>query len=194
MTADMLGFRLWARESRCLDVSIAAMLARPDTEARGRFCEKRCGPSRRRARTASAVLKNFVRQPEKTFSTVSANNGQSLQPPVLAYFTSWNDNGPVRHQRGGMGTAGEASGYVGNIPQHYDQNLGPLLFTDYAADLAGRIATLNPPGAGDRGTPESRHSELGLCRCSNSGGSYLPVVAGGCGDRAAWIEYRRLLT
>jgi hypothetical protein len=43
-----------------------------------------------------------------------------------------------------MATAGEASGYVGNIPRHYDQNLGPLLFTDYAADLAGRIATLNP--------------------------------------------------
>ena len=39
--------------------------------------------------------------------------------------------------------AGEASGYVGNIPQHYDQNLGPLLFTDYAADLARRIAMLN---------------------------------------------------
>src|SRR5437868_3773304 len=50
------------------------------------------------------------------------------------------------------------------------------------------------PGVGDRGTPESRHSELGLYRCSNSGGSYLPVVASGCGDRAAWIEYRRLLT
>jgi ubiquinone/menaquinone biosynthesis C-methylase UbiE len=40
--------------------------------------------------------------------------------------------------------AGETSGYVGNIPQHYDQNLGPLLFTDYAADLARRVATLNP--------------------------------------------------
>jgi ubiquinone/menaquinone biosynthesis C-methylase UbiE len=40
--------------------------------------------------------------------------------------------------------AGEASGYVGNIPHHYDQNLGPLLFTDYAADIARRIATLNP--------------------------------------------------
>jgi hypothetical protein len=43
------------------------MLARPDTKVRGRFCVKRCGPSRRRVRTASAVLKNFVRQPEKTF-------------------------------------------------------------------------------------------------------------------------------
>ena len=34
-----------------------------------------------------------------------------------------------------MATAGEASGHIGNIPQHYDQNLGPLLFTDYAAAL-----------------------------------------------------------
>jgi ubiquinone/menaquinone biosynthesis C-methylase UbiE len=42
-----------------------------------------------------------------------------------------------------MAKAGEASGYVGSIPQHYDQNLGPLLFTDYAADLARRIAMLN---------------------------------------------------
>ena len=40
--------------------------------------------------------------------------------------------------------ARETSGYVGNVPQHYDQNLGPLLFSDYAADLAPRIATLNP--------------------------------------------------
>jgi hypothetical protein len=48
------------------------MLAPPDTKVRGRFCVKRCGPSHRRLRTASAVLKNFVHQPEKTFSTVSA--------------------------------------------------------------------------------------------------------------------------
>src|SRR5258707_6502683 len=61
-----------SRESRCLDVSTAAMLARPDTKVRRRFCVKRCGPSRRRVRTASAVLNNFVHQPEKTFSTVSA--------------------------------------------------------------------------------------------------------------------------
>src|SRR5689334_3592746 len=50
----------------------------------------------------------------------------------------------VVSERGGMAMAGESSGYVGNIPQHYDQNLGPLLFTDYAADLARRVATLNP--------------------------------------------------
>jgi hypothetical protein len=60
-----------SRESRCLDISIAAMLARADAKVRGRFCAKRCGPSRRRVRNASAAPKNFVRQPEKTFSTQS---------------------------------------------------------------------------------------------------------------------------
>jgi ubiquinone/menaquinone biosynthesis C-methylase UbiE len=39
---------------------------------------------------------------------------------------------------------GEASGYVGSIPQHYDRNLGPLLFTGYAADIASRVAALTP--------------------------------------------------
>ena len=39
---------------------------------------------------------------------------------------------------------GESSGYVGSIPQHYDRNLGPLLFTEYAADIAHRVARLNP--------------------------------------------------
>src|SRR5712664_4146121 len=53
------------------------MLARLDTKVRGRFCVKRCGPSRRGVRTASAVLKNFVRQPEKTFSTVSVKTGKA---------------------------------------------------------------------------------------------------------------------
>jgi hypothetical protein len=44
-----------------LDVSTAAMLARSDTKVRGRFCERRCGPSRRGERNASAVLKiSFV--------------------------------------------------------------------------------------------------------------------------------------
>lgn len=40
--------------------------------------------------------------------------------------------------------AGEASGYIGNIPRHYDRNLGPLLFADYATDIARRVATVNP--------------------------------------------------
>src|SRR5258705_13901829 len=56
-----------SRESRCLDVSTAAMLARPDTKVRGRFCVKRCGPSRRRVRTASAVLKNLFASQKRLF-------------------------------------------------------------------------------------------------------------------------------
>ncbi len=52
------------------------MLARADTKVRGRFCVNRFGPSHRREQTASAVPKNFVRQLEKTFSTVSANTGR----------------------------------------------------------------------------------------------------------------------
>jgi SAM-dependent methyltransferase len=37
-----------------------------------------------------------------------------------------------------------AAGFVGNIPQHYDQGLGPILFADYAADIAQRIAAHKP--------------------------------------------------
>jgi ubiquinone/menaquinone biosynthesis C-methylase UbiE len=43
-----------------------------------------------------------------------------------------------------MDMAGEATGYVGSIPEQYDRNLGPLLFTEYAADIAHRVAALNP--------------------------------------------------
>jgi ubiquinone/menaquinone biosynthesis C-methylase UbiE len=34
--------------------------------------------------------------------------------------------------------------FIGSIPQHYDQGLGPLIFVDYAADIARRAAALNP--------------------------------------------------
>jgi len=34
--------------------------------------------------------------------------------------------------------------FTGSIPQHYDQGLGPLIFADYAADIARRAATGNP--------------------------------------------------
>src|SRR5882757_532439 len=46
-----------------------------DTKVGGRFCVKRCGPSRRRVRNASAVLRNFVHHPKRTFSTLSTTNG-----------------------------------------------------------------------------------------------------------------------
>jgi hypothetical protein len=38
----------------------------------------------------------------------------------------------------------DVAGFIGSIPQHYDQSLGPLIFTDYAADLARRVAAGNP--------------------------------------------------
>ena len=38
----------------------------------------------------------------------------------------------------------EASRFVGSIPQHYDEFLGPRLFNGYAADLAKRVVGGNP--------------------------------------------------
>lgn len=38
----------------------------------------------------------------------------------------------------------DAAGFVGNIPQHYDRGLGPLIFADYAADTARRVADGSP--------------------------------------------------
>ena len=34
--------------------------------------------------------------------------------------------------------------FVGNIPEHYDRGLGPVIFADYAADIARRAAACNP--------------------------------------------------
>ena len=38
----------------------------------------------------------------------------------------------------------DAASFVGGIPQHYDQGLGPMIFVDYATDIAQRVATGNP--------------------------------------------------
>lgn len=38
----------------------------------------------------------------------------------------------------------DAASFVGNIPQYYDQGLGPMIFVDYAADIAQRAAAGNP--------------------------------------------------
>ena len=46
-------------------------LCRTATKVCDRFCGNRCGPSCRRTRDAPARLKNFVRQPKRTFSAVS---------------------------------------------------------------------------------------------------------------------------
>ncbi|MDB5633928.1 MAG: ubiquinone biosynthesis protein UbiE [Tardiphaga sp.] len=37
-----------------------------------------------------------------------------------------------------------AAGFTGGIPQHYDQGLGPMIFVDYAADIARRAAAYHP--------------------------------------------------
>lgn len=37
-----------------------------------------------------------------------------------------------------------AAGFTGNIPEHYDAGLGPLLFVDYADDIARRVAAYAP--------------------------------------------------
>ena len=34
--------------------------------------------------------------------------------------------------------------FTGNIPQHYDEGLGPILFVDYADDIARRVAAYAP--------------------------------------------------
>jgi SAM-dependent methyltransferase len=38
----------------------------------------------------------------------------------------------------------DSASFIGNIPEHYDRGLGPVLFADYAADIAHRAAACNP--------------------------------------------------
>src|SRR5712691_2873325 len=38
----------------------------------------------------------------------------------------------------------DAASFIGSIPQHYDQGLGPMIFVDYAADIARRVASGHP--------------------------------------------------
>jgi ubiquinone/menaquinone biosynthesis C-methylase UbiE len=38
----------------------------------------------------------------------------------------------------------DAASFVGNIPQYYDQGMGPMVFVDYAAEMARRVAAGNP--------------------------------------------------
>src|SRR3974377_1590285 len=38
----------------------------------------------------------------------------------------------------------DAAQFVGSIPEHYDRCLGPILFADYATDIAKRTAACRP--------------------------------------------------
>jgi PAS domain-containing protein len=40
--------------------------------------------------------------------------------------------------------SGHPSDFTGGIPEHYDQYLGPVLFADYASDIAQRTAMTSP--------------------------------------------------
>jgi hypothetical protein len=67
-----------SRESCSLDFSAAASLFNATTEVRDRFWMKRYGPSHRRAQNASAPLRIFVRNPKKTFATISAEQRKTF--------------------------------------------------------------------------------------------------------------------
>lgn len=38
----------------------------------------------------------------------------------------------------------QVSNFTGSIPKHYDEHLGPYLFSDYARDMSERVAALKP--------------------------------------------------
>src|SRR5260221_7698003 len=38
----------------------------------------------------------------------------------------------------------QAGNFVGSIPEHYDRGLGPVLFADFADEMAGRVAAFAP--------------------------------------------------
>ena len=40
--------------------------------------------------------------------------------------------------------SGDAASFIGNIPERYDAGLGPVIFVDYAADIARRTAACGP--------------------------------------------------
>jgi ubiquinone/menaquinone biosynthesis C-methylase UbiE len=40
--------------------------------------------------------------------------------------------------------SGDAASFIGNIPEEYDRGLGPMIFVDYAADMARRVTSLAP--------------------------------------------------
>lgn len=39
---------------------------------------------------------------------------------------------------------GNAASFIGNIPEEYDRGLGPVIFVDYAAEMARRVAACAP--------------------------------------------------
>jgi SAM-dependent methyltransferase len=52
--------------------------------------------------------------------------------------------GRVERGRAERAMSGEAARFVGSIPEEYNRGLGPVIFADYAADLARRAAGAAP--------------------------------------------------
>ena len=48
------------------------------------------------------------------------------------------------HQKGAAAMPEQHAQFEGSIPEFYDRHLGPVLFHDYADDLADRLAALGP--------------------------------------------------
>src|SRR5215831_2622941 len=50
----------------------------------------------------------------------------------------------LRRRNGLLAMNSDAASFIGNIPEHYDSGLGPMIFVDYAADIARRAAACSP--------------------------------------------------
>jgi ubiquinone/menaquinone biosynthesis C-methylase UbiE len=40
--------------------------------------------------------------------------------------------------------SGHLAGFSGNIPENYDSGMGPVIFADYAIDMANRVSRGSP--------------------------------------------------
>jgi len=67
-----------SRKLILIGVSTAATLSSAGTKVRGRFSLKRCGPSRRRVRNASAVQKNSFASQKRLFQHYPPQAGYSI--------------------------------------------------------------------------------------------------------------------
>jgi len=81
--------------------------------------------------------------------------------------------GPIAPQDGTFVISNDAANFIGDIPEHYDRGLGPMIFADYAADSAGRAADRSPARvletAAGTGIVTRQLRSLPHPRCSSDG-------------------------
>jgi hypothetical protein len=56
----------------------------------------------------------------------------------------------------------DAARFVGSIPDHYDECLVPVIFIDYAEDLARRAAALRPACVGRQQMSRARCKQVSV--------------------------------